>query len=158
MAYQYGPLGRPPPPPVDLMAALQRLRAEALNRKLDMTDAFEEYAGTGYERNMGVMDKRRFRSTMGTLFRGAVSLETLNAICHHYRAGHPDPDPSEPLDSYTQVRWKQFAIDFDEVPLPSANARVKWRRLSFVSVDVRLSSCFWKPHWHPPWFLVSVMQ
>jgi len=117
-ASPYGLYAQPGPMPPSLFASLQRLRAVAINRKLDMTDAFEEYAGTGYERNMGVMDKRRFRSTMGTLFRGSVSLDLLNHICHHYRAGHPDPDPNEPPDSYSQVRWKQFAIDFDEVPIP----------------------------------------
>ena len=49
------------------MTPMQRLRAEAQNMKLDMTDALEEYAGSGYEKNMGVMDKNRFRSTLGVL-------------------------------------------------------------------------------------------
>ena len=100
-------------------SCLAELRAEAVNRKLDMTDAFEEYAGSGYEKNMGVMDKNRFRSTMGTLFMGSVSAELLRAICYHWRAGHPDPDPNEGPNAYSQVRWKQFAIDFDNVPLPA---------------------------------------
>jgi len=101
-----------------LVPYLQKLRAWAVNKKLDMTDAFEEYAGNGYERNMGVMDKNRFRSTMGVLFAGSVTSADLRAICHVYRAGHPDPAEQ---DGYTQVRWKQFAIDFDNVPLPDAH-------------------------------------
>ena len=100
-----------------LIPMLQKLRIFAINKKLDMTDAFEEYAGSGYERNMGVMDKNRFRSTMGLLFMGSISRDALAAICDAYKAGHPDP--SEP-GCYTQVRWKQFAIDFDNVPPPEA--------------------------------------
>ena len=99
---------------------LPKLRAFAINKKLDMTDAFEEYAGSGYEKNMGVMDKNRFRSTMGLLFGGVLSRELLQALCYAYRAGHPDPDPTEGPEAYSQVRWKQFAIDFDLVPLPDA--------------------------------------
>ena len=104
-----------PPELRALVPALQVLRAYAVNKKLDMTDAFEEYSGTGYEKAMGVMDKNRFRSTIGLLFAGSVSRDVLAAICHAYRAGHPDPGEA---DGYTQVRWKQFAIDFDNVRLP----------------------------------------
>ena len=56
------------------MTPLQLLRAEAQNMKLDMTDALESYAGSGYEKNMGVMDHNRFRSTLGTLFKGVARL------------------------------------------------------------------------------------
>jgi hypothetical protein len=80
-----------------LYLAMQRLRAEAVNRKLDMTDAFEEYAGSGYERNMGVMDKYRFKSTMGTLFRGSVSNEVRIASSRSARAANNDgPDQIRP--------------------------------------------------------------
>ena len=106
----YGDL---PPPNDDLMTALQVMRAFAQKKRLDMTDAFEEYSGSLQEKNTGIMTKNRFRSTMGTLFRGNLSLDVLNQICARYAAG--DPDPREP-GGYLKVRWKAFAIDFDEVP------------------------------------------
>ena len=37
--------------------AMYMLRAAAANRKLDMSDAFESYAGPGVMTNMGVMPK-----------------------------------------------------------------------------------------------------
>lgn len=97
---------------------MQRLRAVAQNQKLDMTDALGEMAGSGYERNMGVMDKNRFRSTLAFLFKGAITEQLLLDICARYKAGHPDPNPQEP-DGYSQVKWKLFALDFDEIPLPA---------------------------------------
>jgi hypothetical protein len=38
-------LGPPPLTPEQLFVQMQRLRAYAVNKKLDMTDAFDEYAG-----------------------------------------------------------------------------------------------------------------
>lgn len=92
---------------------LQKMRAEAQQKRLDMTDAFEEFSGTLQEKNTGIMTKNRFRSTMGTLFRGRLHREVLDAICAQYGTG--DPDPREP-GTYRYVRWKQFAIDFDNLP------------------------------------------
>jgi hypothetical protein len=100
----------------EVFELLQNLRVRASNMKLDMTDAMEEYCGTGYEKNMGVMDKNRFRSTMGTLFAGMVSQQDLHAICQRWKAGHPDPDPAAPPDSYSQVKWKQFASEHPSSP------------------------------------------
>ncbi len=115
------PLLPPPEAPAkadkEFLAALQQLRVSAASKRLDMTDAFEEYAGTGSERNSGVMTKNRFRSTLGTLFRGNLSTATLDEICRRYGTGEADPREA---GSFRQVRWKQFAIDFDEVPLPGA--------------------------------------
>ena len=93
----------------EVFEMLQALRVRAQNMKLDMTDAMEEYCGTGYEKNMGVMDKNRFRSTMGTLFAGMISQQALHEICQRWKAGHPDPDPAAPPGSFSQVKWKQFA-------------------------------------------------
>lgn len=96
---------------------LQALRQCAQHRQLDLTDAFEEYAGTGRDANLGVMAKNRFRGAMGTMFQGInLSSHTLNKICAVYNYG--DPDPKEP-GTCMKVYWKQFAIDFDNVPLPA---------------------------------------
>ena len=57
--------GKPPPAEDSLHKALQSMRVSAASKRLDMTDAFEEYAGTGTEKNSGIMAKNRFRSTMG---------------------------------------------------------------------------------------------
>jgi len=98
-----------------LEAELQILRGKAQNKRLDLTDAFSEYAGSGREANIGLMMKSRFRAAMGTIFNGVgISHECLNGICLKYCAG--DPDPGEP-GGYLKVRWKQFAIDFDDIPL-----------------------------------------
>ena len=73
----------------------QALRQCAQHRQLDLTDAFEEYAGTGRDANLGVMAKNRFRGAMGTMFQGInLSSHTLNKICAVYNYG--DPDPKEP--------------------------------------------------------------
>ena len=73
------PLAKEPPIQYrpELKEALMLLRAEAQNKRLDMTDAFEEYSGTLLEKNTGIMTKNRFRSTMGTLFRGKLDKEVL---------------------------------------------------------------------------------
>ena len=42
------------------------------NKKLDLTDAFSEYAGTGMEANLGRMAKYRFQCAMGTIFNGCA--------------------------------------------------------------------------------------
>lgn len=49
----------------ELRAALVALRVGAAGQKLDLTDAFESYAGTGREAAIGIMPKGRFRSAMG---------------------------------------------------------------------------------------------
>eukprot|EP00964_Phaeocystis_antarctica_P007117 scaffold3853_cov60-Phaeocystis_antarctica.AAC.2 len=92
-----------------MLGEVRALRQCAQHRQLDLTDSFEEYAGTGRDANLGVMAKNRFRGAMGTcymhmhMFRGAMgtlfqginlSSYTLNKICAVYNAG--DPDPKEP--------------------------------------------------------------
>jgi hypothetical protein len=100
----------------EIQYELQLMRAAAQQKRLDMTDAFEEYSGTLQEKNTGIMTKNRFRSTMGTLFRGNLKKWVLDALCAQYGTG--DPDPRE-AGTFRFVRWKQFAIDFDNVaPLP----------------------------------------
>ena len=116
------------------------LRDAAGNKQLDLTDAFSEYSGTGREAQIGIMLKDRFRSAMGVLFAG-IRLEKalLDAICDAYGTGVPDrrgglskvqgtppplllhftprgPTLNPPLPLPPKVRWKQFAIDFDEIP------------------------------------------
>jgi len=99
-----------------LYAELRTLRVAAESKRLDMTDAFSEYAGTGRDANLGVMQKNRFRSAMGTLFQGInLRTATLDAICRIYGTG--DADPRDP-GTHQKVFWKQFAIDFDNIPLP----------------------------------------
>ena len=97
-----------------LFFALQRMRVEAERNRLDMTDTFESYSGSLKEKNTGIMAKNRFRATMGMLFKGgSLDKASLDTICTRYGTG--DPDPREP-GTFMQVRWKQFAKDFDEVP------------------------------------------
>ena len=59
------------------------------------------------------MPKARFVSAMGFLFAGEISRTLLGAICLQYAAG--DIDYTEE-GGYQKVRWKQFALDFDEIP------------------------------------------
>lgn len=108
------------PPPVDLshlspelLGELRKLRAVAVNRRLDMTDTLSEFCGEGRDASVGVMLRSRFTSAMGTMFKGGLSIKLLEDMCKAYAAG--DRDPERP-DLPTKVRWKQFAIEFDEVP------------------------------------------
>ena len=78
-----------------------------------MTDAFESYAGKSREANLGVMAKGRFQAAMGDIFKG-IPYAALKVISREYGAG--DPDPRDP-GGFMQVKWKQFAIDFDEIEL-----------------------------------------
>ena len=48
-----------------------------MQKKLDMTDAFEEYAPAGFEKNLGIMDTARFKSVMGILFGGELQHSVL---------------------------------------------------------------------------------
>ena len=62
------------------------------------------------------MAKNRFQCAMGTIFNGIdLKRDVLIAICEAYATG--DPDPSEE-GGHMKVRWKQFAIDFDDFPMP----------------------------------------
>ena len=72
------------------MEQLAQLRAVAVNKQLDMTDAFSEYAGTGRDANLGIMSKARFTSAVGFLFAGAISRDLLKAICYRYGTGDRD--------------------------------------------------------------------
>ena len=134
-----------------------------------MTDAFEEYAGSGVDYNLGLMHKTRFRSLMSVLLTRTLALAPtltltlipalspnliptltlltptlipalthqtptltltptrsvlfsnvsisnalLDKICDAYPAGDNDP-----AGGSLKVKWRQFAIDFDEqVPVP----------------------------------------
>ena len=89
------------------------LRAAAANRKLDMSDAFEAYAGHSREANLGVMTKGRFQAAMGDIFKG-VPQAALRIISREYGTG--DPDRRDP-GGFTHVRFKPFADDFDAIVL-----------------------------------------
>jgi len=106
-----------PHPPVKatgmFLRELQSLRADAVRWRIDATDAFEEYAAAGKYKNSGIMPRNRFIATMGVIFRGNVTTEVLDHICAAYGTGDPDPRKE---GCYLQVRWKQFAIDFDNTP------------------------------------------
>lgn len=103
----------PPLTPNELFPHIQKLRAFAVNKKLDMTDALDEYTGAGYEKNIGIMDTARFKSVLGLLFGGELTQPILQSICAHYGTNGLDAGGID----YCSVRWKQFAIDFDEVPV-----------------------------------------
>jgi len=102
--------------PEALMADLRVLRLEAQDKRLDMTDLFESYAGKGREAQLGIMPKNRFQAAMADMFKGvAVSMSTLDQIAVTYGTGDPDPrDPGE----FLKVKFKQFALDFDRIPVP----------------------------------------
>ena len=89
------------------------LGAAAANRKLDMSDAFEAYAGKSREANLGVMTKGRFQAAMSDIFKG-VPQAALKIISREYGTG--DPDRRDP-GGFMQVRFKQFADDFDAIEL-----------------------------------------
>ena len=74
----------PPLTPNELFPHIQKLRAFAVNKKLDMTDALDEYTGAGYEKNIGIMDTARFKSVLGLLFGGELTQPILQSICAHY--------------------------------------------------------------------------
>ena len=102
-----------------LLDALSQLKASATQRRLDLTDAFEEYAGGGIDYNAGVMLKSKFRSCMAVLFTStSLSEGLLDVICHRYAIGDPDLQSTTP-GAKLKVNWKHFALDFDEVvPVP----------------------------------------
>jgi len=90
------------------------LRVFAQSRRLDMTDAFEEYSDVGTrDFNLGIMKKDRFTSTLGILFAGRLSVDMLNAFSTLYGTGVRSGD-----GSYEKVKWQDFAEDFDNIPLP----------------------------------------
>ena len=97
--------------------SMMRLRTLARSKALDMTDAFSEYAAPGRDGNLGVMPKARFQAAMGFLFAGDISRALLKEIALKYAAG--DVDYTE-AGGFTKVKWKQFAIDFDETPCHEA--------------------------------------
>ena len=74
-----------------LRAKLQTLRVAAQNKRLDMTDAFSEFAGAGNlarDANLGLMPKNRFRAAMGGMFKGtkvghAISSRLLGLLFGH---------------------------------------------------------------------------
>ena len=102
-----------------LLDALSQLKASATQRRLDLTDAFEEYAGGGIDYNAGVMLKTKFRSCMAVLFTTtSLSDQLLDVICNRYAIGDPDLQSTTP-GAKLKVNWKHFAIDFDDcVPVP----------------------------------------
>ena len=78
-----------------------------------MSDAFEAVAGPGVMTNMGVMPKGRFQAAMGDIFKG-IPQSVLTVISREYGTG--DPDRRDP-GGFMQVRFKQFADDFDAIEL-----------------------------------------
>lgn len=96
-------LGPPPLTPEQLFPHVQKLRAYAVNKKLDMTDAFEEYAPSGFEKNLGIMDTARFKSVMGLLFGGELQDNVLQSICMHYGTNGLDAGGVD----HVSTRWKQ---------------------------------------------------
>ena len=100
---------------------MHELRLAAQDKRLDMTDMFESYAGKGREAQLGIMPKNRFQAAMTDMFKGtAIQMRTLDLIATTYGTG--DPDPREPGE-FLKVKWKQFAIDFDDIAVPEEKAR-----------------------------------
>ena len=103
-----------PPLPAWLQKELLLLRKYAINKRLDLSDAFEEQCEPGLEKNLGVMDQTQFCCTMGVLFAGSVKYEVLEGVCKAYAATSDGPQKARP-----PVRFKRFAHDFDDmVPTP----------------------------------------
>ena len=115
-----------PPEPVpnaegELLRAMQELRLAAQDKRLDISDSFESYAGKGREGQLGIMPKNRFQAAMADMFKGRrIPMRTFDLIAMTYGTG--DPDPREPGE-FLKVRWKQFAEDFDSIDVPVEKTR-----------------------------------
>ena len=75
----------------NVLVQIKALRAVAVNKQIDMTDAISEYAGTGKDARLGIMAKNRFRSALGSIFQGMkIDPKVLKQICVLYGTGDPD--------------------------------------------------------------------
>ena len=100
---------------------MRQLRLAA-QHKLDLSDAFEESCGKGLNAAMGEMARNRFGATLGGLFGGELSAETLKEICDVYGCG----DVDHRTGLHKEVWFKQFANGFDGIA-PGARARARDR-------------------------------
>ena len=60
-------------------APLRQLRLVAQHKKLDLSDALEEVAGSSLNAKMGEMSRNRFSSALGDMFGGELTQATLKA-------------------------------------------------------------------------------
>jgi hypothetical protein len=132
------------------------LRRVAINRRLDLSDAFESQTGPGRERNTGIMDNTQFCCVMGVLFSGTIKQTLLDDIVQAYAseaAGFLRKSP---------VRFKQFALDFDNLEPPPDNSDVSladypdWliaevRKLRRIALEksINMYQCF-EDQWDGP--------
>ena len=148
------PLAGTPPLSDALRTELQRLRRMAINRRLDLTDSFEEQCAPGQERNTGIMDNTQFCCVMGVLFSGAIKQSLLDDIAHAYAAEEAGFLRKPP------VRFKQFALDFDafkpQQDAPPAVTLPAWlksevRKLRRIAVErsFNMYQCF-EDQWDGP--------
>ena len=120
---------------------MRQLRLAAQHKKLDLSDAFEESCGKGLNAAMGEMARNRFGATLGGLFGGELSAETLKKICDVYGCG----DVDHRTGLHKEVWFKQFANDFDGItPAPEREPVIgpelmeQLRILRIGAVDHRL--------------------
>ena len=125
-----------------MLAELRMLKRAADNKRLDMTDAFAEFAPPGKDSNLGVMPKNRFRSAMGVLFQAdthiqRVPLVSLIPPSHARRAAH---SPTRRCSGYAR-------------PTPSARPtstrRARAHRSSGRSLPSTSTSCARRPTPNP---------
>ena len=67
LATRHSPLATHRQAEGELLVSMQQLRLAAQDTRLDMTDAFESYAGKGREGQLGIMPKNRFQVQPRTL-------------------------------------------------------------------------------------------
>ena len=110
------------------------LRKYAINKRLDLSDAFEEQCEPGLEKNLGVMDQTQFCCTMGVLFAGSVKYEVLEGVCAAYAATSDGPQKARP-----PVRFKRFAHDFDAlVPTPEEVGSLSEQLPEWLTAELRI--------------------
>jgi len=103
--------------PEPLMGDLLEMRRFAQGKMLHLTYWFAEIFGKGTnprERNLGICDDTQFSSVLNDAFKLSVPQAVLKEIIHVWLSsdGH-------------NVRWRQFATDFDAIPA-SPSAPPEW--------------------------------
>ena len=117
-------------------APLRQLRLVAQHKKLDLSDALEEVAGSSLNAKMGEMSRNRFSSALGDMFGGELTQATLKAICDTYGCG----DPDRRSGGYQEVWFKQFAADFDNIRPAAEAAPVVGDELRAALVALRVGA------------------
>ena len=92
---------------IQLFEVLQKMRAVALQDRIDINGSMRQACKNMSERNLGEMDKLKFAMTLAQTFgRLKLSRPVIDAICDAYPAGGADE-----LGGSACVSWKLFVND-----------------------------------------------